>query len=154
MIKNMRSRCPFISPTPGPQDQSRRGFTFFEVMTTVVILGIGIVFIYRAFLTCLTYQNYLTTRLYAMQFLDNKLAELQRDYQRSQEAPPLFTADPFPVEINNQGLIFQLDSNYEPVPASETLLKLNVVLSWRQSGRDYQLKRSVYILLEEKDRPS
>jgi len=46
-------------------------------MVTVVILSVGILGIFRAFLISLNYQQYLLTRLYVMNFLTDELAKTE-----------------------------------------------------------------------------
>lgn len=128
------------------RDHSRcQGFTFFEVMVTVIILGVGIIFIFKAFMACLNYQGYLTARLYAFQLCDVKSAELQRQYQDTGQRPALLSAEILPVKLNNRLYTFQFDSNYSPVGSLEDVFEMQLIVSWNDYGRNCRMTRSVYL---------
>jgi prepilin-type N-terminal cleavage/methylation domain-containing protein len=127
------------------KDVFKTGFTFFEVMITVVILAVGVVSVYRAFFASLNYQKYLKARLYAEEFLHDQITVIQQDYQRSKEEPKMFTAVPHTVRLDNEPIEFFCDSHYLTLGSLEDILQLELVLSWRQSGRNYQIKKMTYL---------
>lgn len=114
-------------------------------MVAVAILSIGIVLIYRSFLIALDYQEHLTNRLYARQFLDGKLSVIQRDYQDKGTIPPGGTAEAHEAVINNRPVTFQLNYELSNVEVMEGIFQLDVALSWREGGRRHRLTRSVYM---------
>ena len=56
----------------------KRGFTFIEIMVTLIILTSGITMIFKSFLISLDRINYLTTRMYASVQIDNRISEIQK----------------------------------------------------------------------------
>jgi prepilin-type N-terminal cleavage/methylation domain-containing protein len=140
--RNMRA---FFNIRNTKRARSARGFTFFEVMVTVMILGVGIAFIYRAFLTCLRYQDYLTARMHVLQITDQKLAQWQRQYQETGELPGLLSADIIPETLNNRPYAFQYDSNFTPVGILQNIFKMDLIVSWKDYDHNYRITRSAYL---------
>lgn len=58
---------------------SRRGFTFFEMMVTMVILAVGLIGIYRAFGVSIQYQKVLQRRLYILNYLSDAVASAESE---------------------------------------------------------------------------
>src|SRR5579872_1277046 len=61
-------------------DPSVQGFTFVEVMVSLVILCCGIVLIYKSFFLCADYLNNLTCRLYASSLMDEKIGDITESF--------------------------------------------------------------------------
>src|SRR5271155_1181395 len=57
-----------------------RGFTFVEVMVSLVVLCCGIVMIYKSFFLCADYLNNLTCRLYASSLIDEKIGDIAKSF--------------------------------------------------------------------------
>ena len=122
----------------------KNGFTFIEVMVTIVILTTGIFMIYKIFLSSLDQQSYLTHRFYASNLLDKKIFEAQRLFQEKGTFLPKegLGEDVF---IDNKKLAFEIKTLFQEIPGLEDLLQLDIGVFWLERGRPVRLTRSVYI---------
>ncbi len=124
-----------------PIGNNQKGFTFVEVMVTLVILSSGIVFIYKSFFLCADYLSRLSLRLDANQLLDNKISEIKR-----------YVKDSHDLSFNRSGNLPIVESHYKktqffyqtelvPVLGFEDLYQLSVHLSWVEYGHKRRLSR-------------
>src|SRR5690348_4413825 len=81
-----------------------QGFTFVEVMVSLVVLCSGIVMIYKSFFLCADYLQNLTCRLYASSLIDEKIGDINKSFAEW----PSKTMD-----FGNNSVV--LDINYKPV---------------------------------------
>jgi len=135
------------SPTgnkPVRRIRNSKGFTFVEIMTTLAVLGGGIVMLYKSFFLCLDYQNHLAYRVYASNLLEDKIAiteQMVRDYKvlafehDAQDEQVLF---------NNKPVNFHVDIQVALVSGIPSLYQLDVTVSWKEKNRDVTLRRSAY----------
>jgi prepilin-type N-terminal cleavage/methylation domain-containing protein len=135
------------SPTgnkPARRIRNSKGFTFVEIMTTLAVLGGGIVMLYKSFFLCLDYQNHLAYRVYASNLLEDKIAiteQMVRDYKvlafehDAQDEQVLF---------NNKPVNFHVDIQVALVSGIPSLYQLDVTVSWKEKNRDVTLRRSAY----------
>ena len=118
-----------------------KGFTFIEVMVTLVILSSGIVMIYKSFFLCLDYLSYLTCRLYASQMIESKIADISRSYQESQGAFFDRGATTETMEINHKWVDFNYTINLTPLSGLEHVYHLQISLAWYDGKRLMKLSR-------------
>lgn len=123
----------------------KNGFTFMEVMVTVVILSTGIVMIYKAFLLSLDHQRYMIHRLYANNLLDQKIEGIQRLFQDKGAASlkPGETVEN--ISISHKAIPFAINTLFKNVSDMEDFLQMDIGISWLERGRPIRLTRSVYI---------
>jgi prepilin-type N-terminal cleavage/methylation domain-containing protein len=119
-----------------------QGFTFIEIMTTLAVLGGGIVMLYKSFFLCLDYQNHLAYRVYASNLLEDKIAiteQMVRDYKvlAFQE-----DAQNEEVMFNNKPLDFHVDVQVSADSDVPALYRVTVKVSWKEQKRDVSLSRS------------
>ena len=132
----------------------QRGYTFLELMVTVSILSVGIVGIYKVLLTSMDYQTQLSCRLYASNLIEHEIALLQNQFQSSGEFSSKENGKIVEVLLDRRNIPFQ----FSIVPAAVEnnlagLLPVTVFLSWPDQGRNFHLKRDIY-LLNLKAKPS
>ncbi len=127
--------------TTSSTGNNSRGFTFVEVMVTLVILSAGIVFIYKTFFLCVDYLSRLTIRLYAGQLVEARIADLQRKAQASGGLG--FERGPMSVrqEFNHKPVEFAFQIDLNPVHGFEDLYQMQVGVSWVDGGRGNNFKR-------------
>jgi len=126
---------------PGPLG----GFTFFEVMVTVVILSIGILIIYQGFLSGIFYQRQMTYRTYAMNLLEHKLAFVQHALQANKKMPVYEEDEIENIVLNNQNIVFRFKMDYQPLVALPGVYVVHIGLSWQELGRNFGIKRTAVI---------
>lgn len=131
--------------TVGFQQKCSAGFTFFEVMVTVVILSVGILIIYRGFLTGIYYQRQMTYRTYAMNLIEHKIASVQYALQSGKKMPVYEEDEIENIVLNNQNIVFHFTMNYQPLAALSGVYEVHVGLSWQELGRTFGLKRMALI---------
>lgn len=130
---------------PKNHKKALAGFTFVEVMLTLVILSAGITVIFRSFFYCLDQMHAMTHRLYANIILENRASEIERVLK-------VYNALPFDVNKKIDAVLGQ-----DTVSAEERLhfrafdeypdlFELNISLSWKEGKKDMLLTRSSYLL--------
>lgn len=129
-----------------PIFRNKKGLTFFEVMVTVVILSSGIVFIYKALLSSLHYQEYLTHRLYAMNMLTNRLAELQQLSRDKKGLSPSDDAQTKEIWLDHKKIEFTTFTRIRPVGGQEDVFQVDVELSWVENDRTVRLPKSILLV--------
>ncbi len=125
--------------------KKREGFSFIEVMATVVVLTSGIVFIYKAFFISLDYINHMTYRIYAVNLLNNRIATLERDLESENVLPVGNKEDIEKVTLGHKTVDFRYDRTFRNVEKLSNIYELTLGLSWREGSRDIRLSRSLYI---------
>ncbi len=124
-----------------PIGNNSKGFTFVEVMVTLVVLSSGIVFIYKSFFLCADYLTRLSLRLDANQLLDNKITEIKRYVSGSHDLS-FSRSGIIPVEaFNHRTIQFFYQTELSPIIGSEDLYQMNVSLSWEEYGHKKHLNR-------------
>lgn len=133
------------------QRHKRAGYTFIELMVAVSILSIGIVGIYHALLAALDYQNQLSCRLYAMNLMEHKIAEMENQYfltgNLGRSADQTVTA-----VLDFREVPFQFTVQTLSAPGLNGFLGAEVALSWPAQGRTFRIKRQVHLLDINMDR--
>ena len=148
MILSIGSKQTSLRPSKSKKAPRRfplRGLTFFELMVAIVILNLGILAIYKAFLNSLNYQNHLTNRLYAMHYLNQKMSMLQSTIQKEGEVQLIPQEERHVVILNNQTIIFQFNMNISIVNGLKGIFQVDMTLSWLEQGRPNRIMRSSYI---------
>jgi prepilin-type N-terminal cleavage/methylation domain-containing protein len=122
-----------------------KGFTFIEIMTTLAVLGGGIVMLYKSFFLSLDYQNHLAYRVYASNLLEDKISvteQMARDYKVLAFKKDEENED---VVFNNKPMSFHVDVKVAPVPEVPSLYQLDVKVSWKEQKRDVTMSRTAYL---------
>ena len=127
-------------------NKSKNGFTFFEVMMTAAILAVGIVMIYRSLIIALDYQNHLTNRFFASNFLTDKVEWTQLVFQQKGELPLAENGKVFSAYVNKVPVAFTFNFSVRNVDNFEGILAVDMVLSWAERGRTIHLSRTAYII--------
>jgi prepilin-type N-terminal cleavage/methylation domain-containing protein len=120
---------------------NRKGFTFFEVMVTVAILSVGLVFVYKSLLVCVgAYVSY-TNRLTVSTWMDEKVWETQ---QRLLEAPErVKPGSAGKVMLRNRKVSWRM--SVSPVRAPR-LFRLDLTCLWKEGRRTVELSRETCVL--------
>jgi hypothetical protein len=119
-----------------------KGITFIEVMLTVVILSVGLVALYRSFFSAVNYLDHLSTRLYALNLMESRIATIEKDFRSLKD----FDIGPLQEEavINNHPVVFQYAVDFKPVGTLLSVFELDIVLSWQERGRAVSVSRTAY----------
>ncbi len=120
------------------------GFTFLELMVTVVVLSVGIVGVYRVFLSTLRYQNHVAYRLCAINLADDHLAEVSQQF-RLGKAVPAQVALQEGVSIRNHDVIFSVQSLLSKPGVSDAFKRVETVVSWWEGEHNYKILRSALV---------
>lgn len=117
-----------------------RGFTLIEVMVGVAVLSFGIVVIFETFFLSLntysSYSNYLKTQ----NWLDEKIWDMQDRLNHSSLIT--MNTDSGQVHVNNRDLSWNMSVGV--VDWDESLIEVNVNLSWQEDGRTVTSARHAY----------
>lgn len=122
----------------------RRGFTFIEVMVTLIILASGITMIFKTYFIALDQMTYLTTRLYALMILDNRVSQIERTL-RAYKTLPVQLEKMDSVDMGNQQVDFKESMSISAVDEYVEIFKLDLSIAWKQGSREIALSRSSYL---------
>lgn len=120
---------------------NKKGFTFIEVMVTLVVLSAGITFIYKSFFLCADYLTRLSLRLDANQLLDNKISEIKKHVKESHDLS-FSRSGIMPIwEFNHKQIQFFYQAELTPVIGFDNLYQMDVRLTWEEFGHKRFLNR-------------
>jgi prepilin-type N-terminal cleavage/methylation domain-containing protein len=143
MISPRKEKMGFPKSATG---NNSHGFTFVEVMVSLVVLCCGIVLIYKSFFLCADYLNNLTCRLYASSLIDEKIGDISESFA-DWPARNLNLGDRFvDLEINHKPVHFTYDINLAPLPDVKSVWQLDVKISWVDGPRNMHASRSAYMI--------
>jgi hypothetical protein len=111
-------------------------------MLTVVVLSVGLVGLYRAFFSALNYLDHLSTRLYALNLMEGRIATIERDFRSLKD----FDIGALSEEavINNHPVTFQYAVDFKPVGTLLSVFELDVMLTWEERGHPVSISRTAY----------
>src|SRR5450755_3900327 len=111
-------------PATAKSATGNKGFTFVEVMVSLVVLCCGIVLIYKSFFLCADYLNNLTCRLYASNLIDEKIGDISQSFAEW-PAKDLNLGDRVvTLNINYKPVRFNYDINLVPLPDVKSVWQL------------------------------
>ncbi len=115
-----------------------------EVMVTVMVLSVGIIAVYRVFLSTLKYRNHVAYRLCAMNLANDHLSKVSQEF-RLGKSVPLQRVFQETVPIHNHDVIFGVQSLFSRPGNSDQLRRVETVVSWWEGGHNYKILRSALI---------
>lgn len=118
----------------------KRGFSFFEIMTTVAVLSLGIVMVFQAFLTSLNSFGYYLTSLQAQCWADEKIWEVS-DSLAHETVSESYKEDGN-LELANRDISWLMEIN--KIDEQENFFKLDLTVSWQEGNRKIKLYRTAY----------
>lgn len=123
---------------------NNKGFTFIEVMVTLVIFSTGIVAVFQSYLISLDRINHITNRLYAGIYLDERLRTIERNLKVYQTLP--FELDRTKeVDVGGKTLTYKHDLKISQVENFNDVFQLDLSYEWEENNRTVSLSRSIYI---------
>ncbi len=123
-----------------------RGFTFVEVMVSLVVLCCGIVLIYKSFFLCADYLNNLTSRLYASSLIDEKIGDISKSFAEWPARALNLGDTSVTLSVNYKPVRFNYDIKLAPLPDVKSVWQLDVKLSWIDGPRSMRAQRSAYMI--------
>ena len=122
------------------------GFTFVEVMVSLVVLCCGIVLIYKSFFLCADYLNNLTCRIYASSLIDEKIGDIAESFAEWPAKELNLGENELVRSINHKQVRFNYDINLAPLPDVKSVWQLDVKVSWVDGPRNMHAQRSAYMI--------
>jgi prepilin-type N-terminal cleavage/methylation domain-containing protein len=123
-----------------------KGFTFVEVMVSLVVLCCGIVLIYKSFFLCADYLNNLTCRLYASSLIDEKIGDISESFADWPAKSLDFGDSVVTLNINHKPVSFTYNINLAPLADVKSVWQVDVKLSWIDGPRNMHAQRSAYMI--------
>ena len=123
-----------------------KGFTFVEVMVSLVVLCCGIVLIYKSFFLCADYLNNLTSRLYASSLIDEKIGDISESFAEWPVKGLDFGNTSVTLDINHKPVQFNYDINLAPLTDVKSVWQLDVKLNWKDGPRQMHAQRSASMI--------
>ena len=124
---------------------SHSGFTFVEIMTTLAILSIGIVMIFKSFFMCMNTFNHVMHRVVALQLVEHKVAEVEQMMREQKDLKEEEGSHLVEENINNTPFTFQYNLVIKPVEGTNGLYELDMTLFWKEGARDITYARAAYV---------
>ena len=124
--------------------KNKNGFTFIEIMVTLIILSVGLVSILKSYIISLDQMSHLTNRLYATTILDNQISLIERTLRIEKKFPVSLE----PIERMNAGgkkVIFQPNIKISEIADYVEIFKLDIDISWIEGRYQRKLSRSAYL---------
>ncbi len=122
-----------------------RGFSFFEVMVTLVVFSLGIVTIQKAMLHAIDIRQHLTNRLYAFQVLDDYFLRAQTQFKRNGESPLPMNGLVMQARLNKRVIPFRLAVDFRQIDKDLGLYQLDMALTWPERERTARIQRSALL---------
>ena len=135
-----------MGPPKSATGSNSRGFTFVEVMVSLVVLCCGIVLIYKSFFLCADYLNNLTCRLYASSLIDEKIGDITQSFAEWPAKSLNFGDNAVTLNINYKPVRFTYEINAQPLPDVKSVWQVDVKLSWQDGPRNMRMQRSAYMI--------
>ena len=118
------------------------GFTLVEVMVTVVVLSVGLVAVYEAFLVSLDTMGIFHNRLNAQFIATEQIDRIQRELNL-----PTGTFLPSSQsgirEIDNRKFAWQLVLSLDDI--NQELYSVNAIVLWKDAQRERSINRQAYV---------
>lgn len=124
--------------------KQKSGFTFLEVMVTVVVLSVGIIAVYRVFLSTLKYRNHVAYRLCAMNLANAHLADVSEQFRLGKSVSLKIVFQEV-ISIHNHDVVFAVQSSFSTPGSSDLLKRVETTVGWREGERNYKILRSALI---------
>lgn len=121
-----------------------KGFTFIEVLVTLVILSVGIIAVFRSFLLSLDYLTHLNNRLYATILIDDRIDVTQR-ILRNYKSLPLGNSEDITVDIGSKEKKYLYQTKISEISGYIDFFELELSLQWQEKGRNIKLSRFAYL---------
>ncbi len=124
--------------------RNKKGFTFIEIMVTLIILSVGLVAILKSYIISVDQMRYLTNRIYATTIIDNQISLVERMLRINHTLPMALE----PVEKINIGakrVIFRPEIKITAIPDYVEIFKLDIDLTWVEGQYQRRLSRSAYL---------
>ncbi len=121
---------------------SLTGFTLIEIMVSVVVLAIGIIAIFEAFLMSLDITGFFNSRLNAQSFIHEKFFQIQEllDLPQGAFAP---SSDSGTVTIASKQFNWQM--NLVLTDVQQELYTVNIVMSWQEGNKSQRIQRATFV---------
>jgi type II secretion system protein I len=126
------------------KNNNRNGFTLIEVMVSLVILSVGIVYILKSFVISLERTTHIRNRIYATTAVDNRINYIQR-MLRAYEMLPIDLNRKEEVHLGGKEMTFKQHMVIREVAEMPEVFDLTLTLSWQEGLRDITLSRSAYL---------
>ncbi len=126
---------------------SNKGFTFVELMVTVIVLTVGLVLIIQGFITAAGALNSMQNNIQAVRFLDAKMQELEASAGKDNGIKRGNSEGRFPFGAKdfNWNLEVIGVEKEEELDLSEDLNEARLKVVWQEKGLPKDLSAATYL---------
>jgi len=121
-----------------------KGFTFVEVMVTMVIFSLGIVTILKTFVVSLDQMSHLTTRLYANTLLDTQFSTIQKMLTQY-SVLPMELEKSNEIQVGSRIVDFKETMSFTEVDDYLDVFELELKIKWNVGKKKYEISRIGYV---------
>jgi len=140
MITDLRSDAAGIKKNKSRKNRklySNSGFTLIEVMVATVVLVVGVVVIFEAFLLSLDALAVFNNRLNAQWFFDEKMWQVQNQMNEPAQAfMPM--QDGGVMRLGTEEYVWA--STMQLIDPRQELYRVNLNLNWQQGNKEIEVK--------------
>lgn len=124
---------------------AKGGFTLIEIMAATAVLSLGIVFLYEAFFISLDVFSYYANYIHVSSWMDEQIWQaLDQLTHYGPEARVLTGGD-----VIKAGTSFRWNLSYNL--ESNSLYRIQYMLSWNKGKKTFNLTREAYALYEGRE---
>ena len=120
-----------------------KGFTFIEIILSVIILSVGIIAVHRVFIGSLAALNMIENRSQAERLLEKKMWEIGREVQESETG---LSKKQDQGELHENGRTYQYEFNTSDRTDDGHLMQTDASIFWENMGGRHSIKRSFYLM--------
>jgi len=122
----------------------KNGFTFIEIMVTLIVLSVGLVAILKSFVISVDQMSHLTNRLYATTILDNHISFVER-MLKVDNALPISLEPTEGISTGAKKIIFHPKIKISEIQDYVEIFQLEINLTWVEGQYQRHLTRSAYL---------
>lgn len=120
------------------------GFTFVEVLVSLVILSVGIVAIFKSYFISLDHMSHLTNRIYVGMLLDNDMNMIQKNLDVYNTLPIEFPENRS-IQVGFKKMDLVREIKIREVDTFTDIFEVELIFKWQEKEKEVQLSRFAYL---------
>ncbi|HPW77348.1 MAG: hypothetical protein BWY44_01240 [Candidatus Omnitrophica bacterium ADurb.Bin292] len=124
----------------------KKGFTLVEVVLSIVVLAVGLVFVQRTLLRSFTALNVIKHWSQAEQILDEKIWDVKR---RVREQGSTIQRESLNETFLGNERVYRGNMDIHWMDPQGRLIKVDAQIAWGRAGMSHSIKRTIYFLVPD-----
>jgi prepilin-type N-terminal cleavage/methylation domain-containing protein len=135
----------------------KKGFTLVELILTISILSIGIVFVLRSFLSITDAINSVSKKIKAIKFLEEKMGEVEEEVKRGifdfEDKEGEVVLDKYPcrwqLEVKTHPVELEIEEEMEEELKVKEFKEVILSIFWQEKNKERKEVLATYFLSKE-----